>query len=146
MNLYTIGFTQKSAQTFFTLLKQNRVNILIDIRLNNKSQLAGFTKQVDLAYFLRELCAIDYLHVPEFAPTSEILSDYKNKTINWIEYEIQFNRLMSDRKAETMLNVQILDNACFLCSEHQAEQCHRRLVVEYLASNLNQEFNIKHLK
>jgi uncharacterized protein (DUF488 family) len=146
MNLFTIGFTQKSAETFFSLLKEHKIRTLIDVRLNNKSQLAGFTKKADLIYFLRELCDIDYLHVPDLAPSEEILRAYKRQDITWSGYETEFNRLMFERKAETILAISILNNACFLCSEHHADQCHRRLVVEYLANNLNQPFNIKHLK
>ena len=94
INLFTIGFTKKSAEDFFTLLKKNKVKKLIDVRLNNISQLAGFTKKDDLRYFLKQICDIDYYHISEFAPTEDILKRYKNKYIKWEQYEKEFMVLM----------------------------------------------------
>lgn len=146
MKIYTIGFTKKGAERFFTLLKKNGVKKLIDVRLNNASQLAGFAKKDDLAFFLKELCGIEYLHVPKLSPSEEILKGYKAKTLSWSEYETQFNALLQQRKAETLLSQDTLADACFLCSEHEADQCHRRLVAEYLANHSQSDITIKHLK
>jgi uncharacterized protein (DUF488 family) len=132
INLFTIGFTKKNAKTFFTKLKTVGIQKLIDIRLNNVSQLAGFTKKDDLIYFLRELCDCDYRHEPLLAPTKEILDGYKKKNIGWSEYEIRFRRLLDDREAYKLVSPGELDKACLLCSEPTPDKCHRRLVAEYL--------------
>ena len=130
--LFTIGFAKKKAREFFTILKQARVSSVIDIRLNNVSQLAGFTKKQDLEYFLQEIANIEYLHKPELAPTREILDAYKKKEIDWSEYEKQFRQLMNERKIEDIITQQFAHKACLLCSEPTTEKCHRRLVAEYL--------------
>lgn len=144
INLFTIGFTKKSAEDFFTLLKKNKVKKLIDVRLNNISQLAGFTKKDDLRYFLKQICDIDYYHISEFAPTEDILKRYKNKYIKWEQYEKEFMVLMKQRKIENQIKLDFLNNSCLLCSESTAENCHRRLVAEYFASIFSQ-IRIKHL-
>ncbi len=102
IQLYTIGFKEKPAQEFFELLKTHNVKRLIDIRLNNTSQLAGFTKSRDLKYFLKEICKADYIHKPELAPTKELLNDYKNKELTWNDYEIVFNKILVDRNINEM--------------------------------------------
>jgi len=130
--LFTIGFTKKDAKTFFTTIKKAGIKRILDIRLNNVSQLAGFTKKDDLEYFLRELCDCEYRHEPQLAPTKDILDSYKKKSIDWPEYEIRFGQLMKDRKAHTLVNPDELNNACLLCSEPTPDKCHRRLVAEYL--------------
>jgi len=133
MKIFTIGFTKKSAETFFTRLKEAGVRRLIDVRLNNVSQLAGFTKKDDLRYFTRAICGIDYVHVPELAPTSEILDPYKKqKNGDWALYEQQFLDLMRSRKIEETIRRDLLDGGCLLCSEEKPVHCHRRLVAEYL--------------
>ncbi len=132
MKLYTIGFTQKSAETFFTQLKQSGVRTLIDTRLNNRSQLSGFAKQNDLRYFLREIGKIDYLHLPQLAPTQDIFDEFKKRKGSWEAYELSFRALMAARKIEEELPPELFDNACLLCSEHKPHHCHRRLVAEYL--------------
>jgi uncharacterized protein (DUF488 family) len=132
MRLYTIGFTKKSAEEFFTALKKAKVKRLIDIRRNNVSQLAGFTKRDDLAYFLMTICGIEYLHRPDLAPTQDLLDRYKKKSIDWETYEREFRELTKQRRIETDLDVETLDHACLLCSEPTAERCHRRLVAEHL--------------
>jgi uncharacterized protein (DUF488 family) len=145
MKLYTIGFTKKSAKDFFTLLKKSNVKKLIDIRLNNASQLAGFTKGNDLQYFLKEICDIEYIHDTELSPTKEILDDYKNKKISWSQYEILFKSLLEERKINSMLETKYnnqFDNICLLCSEVTADKCHRRLVAEYFKNN-NTDLNIE---
>ena len=132
MRVYTIGFTKKSAQTFFELLRESGAKRVIDVRLNNVSQLAGFAKRDDLAYFLQEICGIDYLHEPLLTPTQEILTAFRDKRITWEEYERQFIALMAERGIEKMLSAELLEDACLLCSEDKSDYCHRRLVCEYL--------------
>ena len=131
-NIFTIGFTKKSAEAFFCKLVKAGVKRVIDIRLNNTSQLAGYTKKDDLSYFLRAIGGIEYLHRPDFAPTKEILDAYKKSKGNWSTYEEQFNALISERKIEETLTPDVLDQACLLCSEEKPMKCHRRLVAEYL--------------
>ena len=137
MILYTIGFSKKSASQFFSLLKQNGVKKVIDIRLNNKSQLAGFTKVADIEYFLKEIADIEYIYLPEFAPTDSILSGYKDKKNSWEEYEEVYNSLLNQRNPLERLDASVFDNGCLLCSEHTAVQCHRRLAAEYIATKIN---------
>lgn len=132
MQLFTIGFTQKSAETFFTKLKKAGVRRLIDIRLNNQSQLSAFAKKDDLRYFLREIGEIDYVHLPKLAPTQDILDAYKKQKGSWETYERAFCNLMASRKIEEEFKPELFDSACLLCSEHQPHHCHRRLVAEYL--------------
>ena len=132
VRLLTIGFTKKTAREFFTRLREAGVRRVVDIRLGNASQLAGFTKKDDLAFFLREIGGIDYVHRPDLAPTEEILAAYKKKVIGWPEYESRFNALMAERRAETLVSPQEMDLACLLCSEPTPAKCHRRLVAEYL--------------
>ena len=133
MNLFTIGFTQKSAEAFFSAIKTSGAERIVDIRLNNTSQLAGFAKQDDLRYFLREICGVDYRHEPRLAPTAEILDDYKKKRIVWSEFERRFVDLIRRRQIEKTVSRETLSNACLLCSEATPDQCHRRLVAEYLS-------------
>lgn len=144
IKLYTIGFTKKNAQTFFSKLQEAGVTKLIDIRLNNVSQLAGFAKRDDLIYFLRELCNCDYRHLPDFAPTKEILDAYKKKQVDWAEYVRRFSRLIKDRKIENKIKAEELNNSCLLCSEPTPEQCHRRLIAEYFKEKFG-DIEIKHL-
>lgn len=144
ITIYTIGFTKKSAEEFFGLLRNAGVKMVVDIRLKNESQLAGFTKKDDLAFFLKSLAGICYVHRPELAPSAEILTDYKKKTIKWDEYERRFRELMQERKAETGVERVNMDKACLLCSEPKADKCHRRLVAEYLKSKWN-NVGIHHL-
>ncbi len=132
MKIYTIGFTKKSAETFFTSLKVADVRNLLDVRLNNVSQLAGFSKKNDLSYFAKSICDIDYFHLTDLAPTAEILNPYKKKKGDWDLYADQFLKLMSARRIEDTLDRGILDGGCLLCSEETPHHCHRRLVAEYL--------------
>ncbi len=131
-NLYTIGFTKKSAEVFFEKLRINNVNILIDVRLNNTSQLAGFSKFPDIEYFLNKICGIQYIHDDTFAPSEELLKNYKNNNMTWEEYEVNFNDIMTSRNIENYLNEKYnalsKKNICLLCSEDSADKCHRRLV------------------
>lgn len=144
MTAYTIGFTRKNAQQFFTLLKRPGLKRVLDIRLNNVSQLAGFTKKDDLRYFLKEICSIEYVHLPVLAPTKEILDAYKKAKEDWSVYESKFKALMVQRNIETKVSRELVDGGCFLCSESTPEQCHRRLVVEYLQQQWG-DLEIRHL-
>jgi len=133
MEVYTIGFTKKPASKFFGELKRVGIKQLIDVRLNNSSQLAGFAKRNDLIFFLKQICDVNYFHEPLLAPTSEILTSYRKKKITWQDYEKQFLDLMMERKVEEKINRNIFDQpTVLLCSESTAEHCHRRLVLEYL--------------
>ncbi len=129
MKIFTIGFTKKSAEVFFTRIQAADVRRLVDVRLNNVSQLAGFTKKNDLRYFTKTICNIEYLHLPELAPTAEILDAYKKQNGDWEVYERQFVDLMRSRDIEHTASRALLDGACLLCSEEKPDHCHRRLVV-----------------
>jgi len=136
MEIYTLGFTKKTAEEFFDILKRNHIRRLIDVRLNNVSQLAGFTKRDDLAFFLREICAADYSHEPLLAPTQELLDSYKKNKGRWEDYESQFTSLIQERSIEQRISPSLFAvPAVLLCSEPTAEHCHRRIVAEYLRSH-----------
>jgi uncharacterized protein (DUF488 family) len=142
--LFTIGFTKKTAENFFNTLKIAGVTKIIDTRLNNVSQLAGFSKKDDLRYFLKAILGADYIHVLDFAPTDDILSAYKKKEITWDEYESRFRELIGARHIENVLTIPELDKACLLCSEAQPHHCHRRLVAEYLQAKFV-DLHVNHL-
>ena len=134
MNIYTIGFTKKSAERFFGLLRSSRAVTLVDVRLNNVSQLAGFAKRDDLKFFLRTGCDMDYVHRPDLAPTQQMLDGYKKRgATTWAEYESQFLDLMTKRRVEDTIPRELVGDAVLLCSEDKPHHCHRRLVAEYLA-------------
>ena len=136
MEVYTIGFTQKTARQFFEALKTAGVHRLLDVRLNNVSQLAGFAKRDDLAYFLQVLCHIEYRHETLLAPTQDMLDAYKKQKGSWQEYEQRFLALMAERHIETALDRELFAvPTALLCSELTAEHCHRRLVLEYLQAH-----------
>jgi uncharacterized protein (DUF488 family) len=145
VNLFTIGFTQKNAEQFFDTLLKIGVRCVIDTRLNNISQLAGFAKQKDLKYFLSKLGGIEYIHLLELAPTKDILDDYKKQRISWADYEGKFNHLIAERKIEDKISPELLDNGCLLCSEAKPHHCHRRLVAEYLQQKLDVVIKVHHL-
>ena len=130
--VYTIGFTKKSASEFFGLLKESGAKRLVDVRLNNVSQLAGFAKRDDLEYFLRQICRMDYVHMPNLAPTKEMLDAYRKEHRDWQTYEREFLALMDARRVAKLGIKRIMSNACLLCSEDTPDRCHRRLVAEYL--------------
>lgn len=144
MNIYTIGFTKKNAKEFFELLMNNSVQRVIDIRLNNKSQLAGFAKGDDLKYFLEAIGNIEYVYMPEYAPTKELLKVYRDKEINWEEYESQYLDILRDRDILKNIDWALFDGGCLLCSEVNADNCHRRLLAEYL-KRYNKSIIINHL-
>ena len=134
MEIYTIGFAKKSAAEFFEALQRAGIRRLIDVRLNNTSQLAGFTKRDDIEYFLGQLCRATYEHRPELSPTKEILDGYKKKEIPWEQYEVAFVALLAEREVEKTLDRRLFGvPTVLLCSEPTADHCHRRLVAEYLA-------------
>ncbi len=132
MKIFTIGFTRKSARRFFGLLHSSGARRIVDVRLNNVSQLAGFAKKDDLAYFLRAICGMEYVHLSELAPTKEMLDDYKKHNGDWSTYERRFLALMTQRRIERTLSRELLADGCLLCSEDTPTHCHRRLVAEYL--------------
>ncbi len=147
MIIHTIGFTKKSAKKFFELIKKNNIEILLDIRLNNKSQLAGFTKGDDLEYFLSEICHCEYKHCLEYAPTKDILDDYKKRQITWDEYVKRYNCLMRDREDYLNFNDKFAQysNICLLCSEPTPDQCHRKLIAEMIAKSKTGLITINHI-
>lgn len=144
MKIFTIGFTKKNAEKFFTLLKQPGLQRVVDTRLNNVSQLAGFTKKDDLQFFLREVGHIDYVHLPALAPTQAMLDAYKKNGGNWSAYEKQFLALMTERQIERVIDKNLVAGACLLCSEATPHHCHRRLVAEYLREKWG-DIDIQHL-
>jgi uncharacterized protein (DUF488 family) len=145
MEVCSIGFTQKTAEQFFTILRRAGIRRLLDVRLNNVSQLAGFTKRDDLRFFLREVCGADYQHEPLLAPTQELLDEYKKSKGPWQDYETKFLALMTERKIEDRIDRALFSvPTALLCSEPTAEHCHRRLVLEYLRDKWG-DLTIAHL-
>ena len=132
MKVYTIGFTKTSAARFFELLRNSGAKRIVDVRLNNLSQLAGFSKKGDLEYLLQNICRMDYVHLPSLAPTKEMLNSYRNQHHDWDRYKREFLALMKERRIEKVLVKRTIANSCLLCSEDKPEHCHRRLVAEYL--------------
>lgn len=134
MEISTIGFTHKSAEQFFETLRHAGVQRLIDVRLNNTSQLAAFTKRDDLKYFLRVLLSADYIHEKRLAPTADALDAYRKGRMSWDDYEELYLRLLQQRRVETVLPHSMFEvPVVLLCSEAEPEHCHRRLAAEYLA-------------
>jgi uncharacterized protein (DUF488 family) len=144
MKLYTIGFTKKSARVFFEALRSAGVARIVDVRLNNVSQLAGFTKKQDLPYFLDQIAGIQYVHAPILAPAQEMLDSYKKHGSDWQSFEASFINLMMERHVETSWTDSLRDSDCLLCSEENPVHCHRRLVAEYLA-NYRGDIEIRHI-
>ena len=134
MKIFTIGFTKKPAREFFEKLRRPGLTRLLDVRLNNVSQLAGFSKRDDLQFFCEAILSIGYLHLPELAPTQAMLDGYKKNHGSWPDYEKTFLALMAGRKVEDTVAHEAIDGGCLLCSEPTPENCHRRLVAEYLQS------------
>jgi uncharacterized protein (DUF488 family) len=130
--LFTIGFTGKSAEKFFRLLTEHNVRRVIDTRASNTSQLAGFAKGRDLAFFCREIAGIEYEHRLDMAPTTALLKQYRNGHISWEEYVTAYKGLLEERELFSKVDLRLLDHACMLCSEHKPDRCHRRILAEYL--------------
>lgn len=145
MEIYSIGFTKKSASQFFGALKTQGIERLLDVRLNNSSQLAGFAKQSDLPYFLQKICSASYEYEPLLAPTKDILDAFKKHKGNWDTYTEAYLSLLRSRRVEDALSKEsFLKKTVLLCSEATAERCHRRLALEYLKEHWG-EINIIHL-
>jgi len=132
VKLFTIGFTKKSAEHFFEAIAASGAKRIVDVRLHNVSQLAGFAKKDDLAYFLKNICDVEYVHLPMLAPTERLLDDYRKRRCDWRRYESEFLSLMKEREIERHLPREVIADGCLLCSEDQPHHCHRRLVAEYL--------------
>ncbi|NQV47534.1 MAG: DUF488 domain-containing protein [Rhodospirillaceae bacterium] len=145
INLFTIGFTKTTAENFFNRLVTADVSRVIDVRLNITSQLSGFAKGRDIAYFLKAIGEIDYLHEPLLAPTDDILTAFKKNKGEWSAYETQFLDLMDKRKIDEKLSPDLFERGCLLCSEDKPHQCHRRLVAEFLNDRWNMDIRVKHL-
>ena len=144
MRVCTIGFTHKKAEDFFTRLKKSGVKRVVDVRLNNVSQLAGFSKRDDLRFFLKSILGIEYVHSPILAPTQDILDEYKKNKGDWNVYERKFLSLIEQRQIEKQVSKDIVEEGCFLCSEDKPHHCHRRLVAEYLKGKWG-DLRIEHL-
>jgi uncharacterized protein (DUF488 family) len=145
IDVTTIGFTKTSASGFFERIKGADVKKVVDVRLHNTSQLAGFAKADDLAYFLKEICGVDYVHQPVLAPTDDILKAYKRDRGDWAVYQERFMSLMAERAIERRLNPASFQGACLLCSEDKPHHCHRRLVCEYLNDKWDGVLKVRHL-
>ncbi|GMW05567.1 MAG: DUF488 domain-containing protein [Gammaproteobacteria bacterium] len=144
MKIFTIGFTRKTAEQFFGKLKASGARRVVDVRLNNVSQLAGFAKKKDLQYFLKQICGMDYVHLPELAPTQDMLDEYKKNKGDWSVYEKRFLDLMRQREIEKTVSREVVEDGCLLCSEDKPHHCHRRLVAEYLKEHWS-DVTINHL-
>lgn len=145
IHVSTIGFTQTSAQKFFQRLQEAGVRKLFDVRLNNTSQLSGFAKSEDLAYFLKKICGIDYVHAPLLAPTDVMLKEFKKEKGDWGLYEKRFLALIMERKIEERFKPEVFEKTCLLCSEATPHHCHRRLVCEYLNGKWGGRLEVMHL-
>ena len=145
MNVFTIGFTKKNAKKFFELLRASGAKRVVDVRLNNISQLAGFAKRDDLEYFLEKVCGMGYVHLTQLAPTQDILDEYKKNGGDWDAYAEKFLELMRTRRVEETVPQELVADGCLLCSEDKPHHCHRRLVAEYLRGKWGGSLDIKHL-
>lgn len=147
ITIYTIGYTQKSAEKFFNLLKRNNITKLIDIRISNSSQLAGFAKGKDLPFFLKKICDISYVHKTDLAPTKQLLDMWHCKKVTWSQYEEIYINILVQRSIIEKYKIDAFDKSCLLCSEATPEQCHRRLLAEFLKkNNSGKEVKIVHLE
>lgn len=145
MTLFTIGFTHSSAEHFFGRLKAAGVRKVVDIRLHNSSQLAGFAKSDDLAFFLKALGSINYVHDPSLAPSEDIFTAYKKQKGDWSVFRVQYLGLMQARGVERAYSPSDLDGACLLCSEPEPHHCHRRLLSDYLNDRWSTKLEIEDL-
>jgi uncharacterized protein (DUF488 family) len=135
LTLYTIGFTRTSAARFFGALGLAGVRRLLDVRLRNTSQLAGFAKRDDLAFFVAELLDGEYQQEPLLAPTAELLTAYRGRQLDWPSYSTAFVNLLVERQIEQHLPRHLFAGpTALLCSEASADRCHRRLAAEHLAA------------
>jgi uncharacterized protein (DUF488 family) len=127
------------------LLKNAGIKTVIDVRLNNKSQLSGFAKRDDLQYFLREIGNIGYVEAKDLAPEAEMLSSYLKRGMSWDAYADNYLNLIAKRNVERLLDKDQLIGNCLLCSEHLPHHCHRRLAAEYLNAQWGSNLRISHL-
>lgn len=145
MEIATIGFTRTSAESFFERIAASGIKRLGDVRVHNTSQLAGFAKRDDLAYFLRAICGVEYTEVPELATTEELLAAYRGKALDWPAYEQRYEETLRQRKVEDALDRSLFEpGIILLCSEDKPDRCHRRLAAEYLRNNWP-DVKIRHL-
>lgn len=144
IKLYTIGYTKKSAQKFFSLLSENNVKRILDIRLRNWTQMCAFSKYPDIKYFSESIANIEYEHNPDLSPSQELFDGYMKKQISWSEYEVIFNNLLSERNIKDTVDFERLNGTCLLCCEDQPDQCHRRLVAEFFQAH-NDQIEIVHI-
>ena len=144
MKIMTIGFTKKSAEKFFDLLVKSGTKRVVDVRLNNVSQLSGFAKRRDLEFFLKEICNVDYVHLPDLAPTQDMLNDYRKEHKDWEKYKREFLDLMEKRSIESTVSPEVMEEGCLLCSEDKPHFCHRSLVAQYLSDHWG-SVEVKHL-
>jgi len=135
--LFTIGFAHKSARQFFDLLAKHHIKKIVDIRLSNNNQLAGYTKKEDLRHFLKEIANIEYVYMPELAPTEELMKAKREKTISMNDFEKKFLKLLKKREIEKIVKEEDLNMSCLLCSEASAGECHRSVVTKYLLKRFN---------
>lgn len=134
MRIHTIGFTRKTAEEFFALLRDVGIGRVIDVRLSNTSQLAGFSKRDDLAFFLDEILGAGYEHPPELAPSRELFRAWRREDLPWERFVDRFRGLLAERGVADRLTPADFDPpTVLLCSEHEPDRCHRRLIVEHLA-------------
>ena len=145
ISVFSLGFTKKTAEQFFALLRDNQVKTVLDVRLNNVSQLAGFAKRDDLRFFLHEIGNIDYVAMPDWAPTDGLMKQFKNGDIVAERFQDDFWALLAQRNIERDVSLSLLEHGCLLCSEHEPHRCHRRLVLEYLQQHVDLNLHITHL-
>jgi uncharacterized protein (DUF488 family) len=145
LKIFTIGFTGTTAEGFFDRLRQVGVRKVIDTRLWADTQLSGFAKKRDLPFFLKNLSGVDYEHRIDLAPSENILKDFKDKKISWLEYEARYLELLDTRQVADKLNPEYVAGTCFLCAERTPHHCHRRLLAEYLQRKWKSAMEIVHL-
>ena len=145
IRLFTIGFTKSSAKGFFGRQSQAGVERVIDVRLQNTSQLTGFAKRDDLAFFLKSIAGIGYAEEPMLAPSPDVFADSRKGQLDWDGYSDRFRTLMTARRIDERLSPAELDRSCLLCSEAEPHFCHRRLVAEHLAERWKAPVRVAHL-
>lgn len=143
--IFTIGFTHKTAEHFFTLLKENKVKRVIDVRAHNTSQLAGFAKNPDLGYLLKEILQVEYVEIPELTPDPNMVKAYRAGEIDWEQYAQTYQERLDEFRVESIVDPALLEHGCLLCSEHEPHTCHRKVAAEYLTHKLRKNMKIQHL-
>jgi len=135
LEIYTIGFAKKNLREFIKRIQSAGVKKVLDIRLNNTSQLAGYSKKDDLEYVL-ELVNIQYQHIPALAPAEELMKAFKSKEIGWEQYVQTYSRSLEENDPIGLVKVRQGEKICLLCSEDTPKYCHRRLLAEYLGKHI----------